>query len=178
MNPSQVVLKLVHDAVVGPDVRIDSFEQRLIIQKKLYLTQLTGLDLGYRFAWYLFGPYCRELTSDIFRLKEQIDDGERDYENRTLGAPAHKLIAKAKTIWDNKPGHIDENDWVELLASLHYLKHIAYFGKNAPREFDDVFDALIQTKPRFAGREEDARMAWSQLARVGLIAHKIMPAEN
>ena len=175
MNPSQIVLKLVLDAV-DQALELENFEQRLTIQKKVYLTQLTGLDLAYRFGWYLHGPYSRELTSDAFRAKERIDDGEDDYKRETLAPFAKKLTKRAKTIWANKPDGIDEDDWLELLASLHFLKHIAYMGKNAKRNFDEVWKALIDSKPRFKRRKDDGRKAWEQLRRVGLLENKLLPA--
>ncbi len=175
MNPSQIVLKLVLDAVKQP-LELDTFEQRLTIQKKLYLTQLTGLDLAYRFGWYLHGPYSRELTRDAFRLKEEMELGERDFENETLGAFARKRVEQAPEIWANKPDGIGDDDWLELLASLHYLKHIAYMGKDARRDFDDVWKALIDSKPRFKGRKADGRMVWAQLDKVGLLKRKVLPA--
>lgn len=175
MRPAQIVLKLVLDAVDQP-LELDTFEQRLMIQKKVYLTQLTGLDLAYRFGWYLHGPYSRELTRDAFRLKEEMELGERDFENETLGAFARKRVELAPKIWANKPDSIDEDDWLELLASLHYLKHIAYMGKDARRDFDDVYKALIDSKPRFRGRRSDAQRAWQQLGKVDLLNRKVLPA--
>ncbi len=175
MNPSQIVLKLVLDAVDQP-LELDSFEQRLMIQKKVYLAQLTGLDLAYRFGWYLHGPYSRELTRDAFRLKEEMELGERDYETKQLAPFAHKRVQRAPRIWAKRPDGIDEGDWLELLASLHYLKHIAYMGKNARREFDDVWKALIDSKPRFKRRKGDGRKAWDQLGLVGLLKNKVLSA--
>ena len=176
MYPSQIVLKLVLDAVDQP-LELDSFNGRFMVQKRIYLTQLTGLDLAYRFGWYLHGPYSRELTRDAFRAKEQIDDEEDDYKRETLAPFAKKLTQKAKTIWANRPDNIDEDDWLELLASLHFLKHIAYMGKNARRDFGDVWKALIDSKARFRGRREEADQAWHRLEEMGLCDHKVLPAE-
>jgi hypothetical protein len=175
VNPSQIVLKLVLDAV-DQMLELDSFDQRLMVQKKVYLTQLTGLDLAYRFGWYLHGPYSRELTRDAFRLKEEMELGERDFENETLSAYARKRVEQAPKIWANKPDGIGDDDWLELLASLHYLRHIAYMGKNARRDFDDVWKALIESKPRFKGRKDDGRRVWEQLHRLGLLRNKVLPA--
>lgn len=173
MGPSQIVLKLVLDAV-GQSLMLDTFEQRLMIQKKVYLTQLTGLDLAYRFGWYLHGPYSRELTRDAFHLKEEIELGECDYKKKKLGPFAHMRVQQAPRIWAGKPGEIGEDDWLELLASLHYLKHIAYMGKDAHRDFDNVWKALIDSKPRFKGRKADGRKARAQLDRVGLLDNKVL----
>lgn len=175
MNASQIALKLVLDAV-DQELDLDTFEQRLMVQKKMYLTQLTGLDLAYRFGWYLYGPYSRELTSDAFRTKEQIDMRDEGYKGKHLAPFARKMARKAKTIWANRPDSIEEDDWLELLASLHYLKHIAYLGKNARREFGDIWKALIDSKPRLKGRKSAANIAWNQLGKVGLLKRKVLPA--
>src|SRR5262249_28832829 len=128
MTQSQVVLKLFLDEVAIP-LDLSTFDKRLLIQKKTYLAQLTGFDLRYRFAWYVHGPYSRQLTYDIFRLKEEVDEGDRDYETTPLSPLAGQLLATARTFWDNRPAHVTESDWLELLASLHYVRHIAYNPK-------------------------------------------------
>jgi uncharacterized protein YwgA len=174
MTPSQVVLKLFLEDV-GVPLDLCTFEKRLLIQKKTYLAQLTGFDLRYRFAWYVHGPYSRQLTYDVFRLKEQVDEGDRDYESTTLNPLARQLVETARTFWGNQPPQITESEWLELLASLHYVRHIAYNSKKTPREFADAFGTVVECKPKFAEREADARAAWKQLQRVGLIEHKILP---
>ena len=175
MNTSQVVLKLLLDAI-GQPLKLDTFDDRFMIQKKTYLTQLTGIDLAYRFGWYLRGPYSRELTRDAFRLKEQLELGEEDYKGEQLSPAAAKRVARASQIWDKRPSGIAESDWLELLASLHYLKHIAYWPGGTPKDFDGIFKGLVDSKPRFKGRKADAQKAWDQLNRVGLVHHRVMPA--
>lgn len=174
MTPSQVVLKLFLDEV-GVPLDLSTFDKRLLIQKKTYLAQLTGFDLRYRFAWYVHGPYSRQLTCDVFRLREEVEEEDRDYEGMSLSLLARKLTTTAKTFWDNRPPHISECDWLELLASLHYVRHIAYNSGQTPRDFADAFKTVVACKPKFTGREADARAAWEQLQRVGLIARKILP---
>jgi hypothetical protein len=90
--------------------------------------------------------------------------------------PAKKLLAKATTIWGNRPASISECDWLELLASLHYLKHIAYWPGGTPTDFERIFKGLIDSKPQFRGRKADARRAWDQLDAVGLLANKVLRA--
>jgi uncharacterized protein YwgA len=173
MTTSQVVLKLFLDEV-GVPLDLSAFQNRLLVQKKTYLAQLTSFDLRYRFAWYVHGPYSRQLTYDVFRLKEEIEEGDREYEGADLSPLARQLLATARTFWDNRPGRVSESDWLELLASLHYVRHIAYNPKNTPRDFADAFQTVVACKPKFARREADARSAWEQLDRVGLIEHKIL----
>lgn len=176
MSPSQIVLKLVLDTI-GQPVKLDTFDDRFMIQKKIFLTQLTGLDLLYRFGWYLRGPYSRELTADVFSLKAQMELGDEDYRREQLAPEVAQLASKAPTIWANRPANITESDWLELLASLHYLKHIAWWPKGkTPTDFDGAFRGLVESKPRFADRKADAYVAWGQLANVGLVESRVMSA--
>jgi hypothetical protein len=174
MTPTQIVLKLFFDELEIP-LELDAFEKRLMIQKKTYLSQLTGFDLRYRFSWYIHGPYSRFLTADAFALKEALDDGDLDYQGKSLSPLARKLVTTARTIWENRPEDIDDDDWLEALASVHYLKHISYWPASTPREFAEVFQTLVNSKPRFASRERLARLAWDRLEGVGLIARKVLP---
>ncbi len=120
-------------------------------------------------------PYCRELTIDAFQLVEAFDSDESAPSERLLNPLAKEFAGRAKTIWENKPQEITPSDWLELLASLHYLKHIVYWpGGVRPREFDDVFAALVKSKPRFEGRRDDTLLAWNRLRDVGLLDHKVM----
>jgi len=65
MNRRQIALKLVLDSL-GIQLSMSSFDERLALQKTIYLAQQMGVPLGYQFSWYLRGPYSRELTSDAF----------------------------------------------------------------------------------------------------------------
>ena len=66
MNKGRILLKLVLDNIGLGNLELDTFLKRLRLQKKIYLLQLTGLDSGYRYNWYLRGPYCPSLTEDAF----------------------------------------------------------------------------------------------------------------
>jgi uncharacterized protein YwgA len=175
MTPSQIELKLVLDAI-GQPLNLATFQDRLRIQKKLYLAQLSGLDLGYRFSWYLHGPYCRELTNDAYRLDEQIREGANDHASRRLSSIARHLSESSKAIWQDSPAEMLNDDWLELLASLHYLRHISFWPQSRERGFEEVFAALGESKPRFKSRRPDASKAWDRLREIGLIERKVLPA--
>ncbi len=58
--------------------RIDSFQDKLIIQKTVCLLQLLGVDLGYNFSLYVRGPYSPDLTRDIYKHRDRIQNLESD----------------------------------------------------------------------------------------------------
>ena len=111
-------LKLTLEALDVP-VEPTTFPNRLLLQKATYLAQAFGVRLGYRYNWYLKGPYSPELTRDYFELAATTEipnayrlNGETVERLKTLGA---------KT---NPPVGVDlaREEWLELLASLHYLQ--------------------------------------------------------
>jgi len=174
VNKGHILLKLVLDRIGFEDIEIDKFDKRKILQKKIYLLQLTGVDLGYRYNWYLQGPYCPALANNTFTLRGEIkyDDEFNNYELNSKTKSRFDTLNKIISMPDTPK--TCEPEWLELLASLHYLKHIAYWsGKNNP-EFEEVFEKLKESKPHFADKMELAEVAWKRLDDVGLVSNKTL----
>jgi len=47
------------------------FEKRFLLQKYVFLARLFGLDMGYRFSLYLYGPYSSELADDYYEVAKK-----------------------------------------------------------------------------------------------------------
>ncbi|MBC8471674.1 MAG: hypothetical protein H8D56_19610 [Planctomycetes bacterium] len=174
MDKDHVLLKLVLDRIGFGNIAIDNFNARKILQKKIYILQLTGVDLDYRYNWYLQGPYCPTLAHTAFTLREEIkyDDEFNKYElnskTKSKFDTLDKIVSLPDTLETNEP------EWLEVLASLHYLKHIAYWaGKDKP-EFDEVFEKLKESKPHLADKMDLAKVAWERLDDAGLVKNKTL----
>lgn len=175
MNAARIELKLVLDQADIGDINLETFSQRFNIQKRIYLIQLMGFDLGYRFGWYIRGPYSRPLTAEAFTLRDELVAEEKDHADFKLAPQSVEWIERAKRLWDVPSGLSVSNDqWLELLASIHYLKHIAYWPKGEIKDFKEVFASLIDTKPQFKSREDDAQRSWKRLQEFGLIDAKTL----
>jgi len=175
MDSARIHLKLVFDET-GLSSDLASFSKRLAVQKKIYLSQLFGIDLGYRFGWYLRGPYCPALTSDAFTLRQEIESGDEEADRYCLTEEARKRLARANKLWELPSGiEVSEQDWLELLASLHYLRHIAYRPGDQSADFDGVFESLKRSKPRFTEMRDEARIAWERLEEFALTSCKTVP---
>jgi hypothetical protein len=174
VDKDHILLKLVLDRIGFGDIEIDTFEKRKILQKKIYLLQLTGTDLRYRYNWYLQGPYCPALANDAFTLREEIkyDDEFNDYELNTKTQERFEILDKIISMPDDP--EIREPEWFELLASLHYLKHIAYWPGKCKPEFDEIFEKLKESKPHFADKMTLAKDAWKRLDDIGLVKSKTL----
>jgi hypothetical protein len=175
MNAGRIELALVLKKLGRMPLELDSFAKRFDLQKRVYLAQVSGADLGYRYGWYLHGPYCRGLTADAFLLRDEIADGERDHEKYTLRDDISERLERA-TVLSRRPAAFRGTDaeWLELLASLHYLRHIVYCPRGERPGFEQAFEMLTETKPQFAGRKGDAKLAWQGLDEVGLIKAKVL----
>ena len=174
MNTGRIILKLVLDemGLDSSNLPLDTFSERLCMQKKVYLVQVAGLDLGYRYNWYHHGPYCPSLTQNVFTLKDEIRDEEEDYKNYDLSDRAKECIKKAKEIWEFPTDvEINESEWVELLGSIHYLKKIAYWP-GGKVEKAKLVNVLLKAKPQFKDREDHIDKAWERLEKYGLLERK------
>lgn len=96
----------------------DGFDNRLKLQKYVYLARYFGLDLGYRYYMYLHGPYSSKLTKAYYTL---------DLASLPFTSPPSKLHAsefvsalKGKS-----------SDWLEIGATILHEKQM---DDNVPRE--------------------------------------------
>ncbi|MBN2136236.1 MAG: hypothetical protein JW720_00365 [Sedimentisphaerales bacterium] len=174
MNKDRILLKLVLDEIGLEDLEIGDFRSRKILQKKMYLLQLTGVNLGYRYNWYLYGPYCPALANDTFTLRDEkkYDTEFTNYELNSRTKNKLHIIDSVISLPENP--QTNEHEWLELLASLHYLRHIAYWpGKDDP-QFEEVFKKLKESKPHFQDKKTLAEAAWEKLDKAGLVRRKTL----
>jgi uncharacterized protein YwgA len=166
VDHSRILLKLILGELGMDKPQLDSFTDRLCVQKYVYLTQVVGLGLGYRYNWYLRGPYSPALTQDAFALPEEIQSGEDDFEDYELTDEARSNMECVKAL-AKLPKDIDVAvpAWLEVLASIHYLQNIAYWPVKSPTK-EEVISKLIEAKPQFVDRPEVIEAAWARLSEL------------
>lgn len=136
---------------------MDNFEGRLIFQKTVYLMQAFGIYLGYRFSWYLYGPYSPELASDGFRLAEIY--GPLMPEGRFKDQGMEGIF---KLFLEFLGDRRDDAEWLELLASVHFLRKL--YPDVAK---DEVISMVLKKQPYFDKRK--CEEAWKHLEKYGLL---------
>ena len=130
------------------DFGIDTFNDRLILQKMVFILQEFNIDLNYPFNWYMHGPYSPELASDAFnylpilekKLKNNPPINFKNSEQKKIIKVA-QLISEAKTNTS-----MDETLLLEAISSLIYL--IKYVKS-------DSIEMLIKLKPKFSKYKEE-----------------------
>jgi hypothetical protein len=125
MEPRYAALKLLLDEL-DVNARPRTFADRKGLQKAVYLGQRAALDLGYRFGWYIKGPYSPGLASDSFALKESLDSGDRGWRKYVLDRTTSQRLRRLRTLlMPPRKLNLAQPDWMELVASVHYLRMVA-----------------------------------------------------
>ena len=97
MDRQQIGPKLTLDAL-GVPVRLDSFADRLTVQKSVYLAQAAGVQLGYQFHWYLRGPYSPTLTRDAFGVVAELSASTDDSQGWSLDTSSSKRATALRAL--------------------------------------------------------------------------------
>lgn len=118
MDQQQIGLKLALDAL-GEELSLNEFDQRLTLQKAIYLVQAAGVQLGFTYGWNLRGPYSPDLTSDAFALRDKLGTGTQEWKEWTFDANVQRQLARVRELLGNIPNGKARH--LELLASVHFL---------------------------------------------------------
>jgi uncharacterized protein YwgA len=163
MDRQQIGLKLTLDALAIP-LCLDTFNDRMALQKTIYLCQAAGVHLGYRYNWYLRGPYSSELTRDAFALQANQNSGFDETAGWNLDQESIRKLEKTKLLWQGK-SEAERPRWLELLASVLFLKR-SYAGRN--KDGAGLRDILVKNEKYFS--EDEIRSALQELERHGIAA--------
>jgi uncharacterized protein YwgA len=124
MDARLIALKLSLDEL-QIEFDISSIDKRKIIQKGIYLGQVAGTDIGYRFIWDQMGPYSGDLARDYHALAADISVGDMEFKTKELQDSKKKVLDDIRPLMNPPEGiDIERASWLELIASLHYLKKV------------------------------------------------------
>ncbi|MBN2563678.1 MAG: hypothetical protein JXQ75_22395 [Phycisphaerae bacterium] len=136
------------------------FNNRLIVQKALYLAQAAGIGLGYHFRWYLRGPYSPEVADDLFAVTAELATGIDEADGWTLDSESGEILTDlAGLIPQDDTSESKKARWLELLASVHFLVHRRQVAEQDPAllqnilkrykkdySLDEIRDALTELR--------------------------------
>ena len=138
---------------------MSNFKGRLTLQKTVYLLQSFGLDLGYKFVWYIHGTYCPLLANDGFAIEEIASRMPRipiEFEAER----AQRRYAEFKEFLANKK---DDPAMLEISSSICYLDGYGI-------EKDRILEFVENKKAKF--RLEQCQEAWRDLERYGVVGRR------
>jgi hypothetical protein len=131
---------------------LSQFDDRLRLQKLVFLARKLGHDLGYSYNWYARGPYSPSLTRILFSAHEQdqlvLEDFELNADERAVVKELGGLLKK----------DIDNPDALELLASVWYFIRRRPYTK---KERNELIDSIVLLKPKFS--KNDVEQAYDRI---------------
>src|SRR3989344_8338223 len=129
---------------------METFENRLKLQKVIYLLQCSGVNLGYPFSWYLHGPYSPELTKDAYLIEDFSKVKKLEFEDS-------EIESKFKGFIERLSNHKDDVFWLEVSASIHLLKKL-YPQKSEEQVVDEIKNKGVD----FRNRGVEIRKIWNE----------------
>lgn len=136
----------------------ETFDDRLLNQKKVFLLQELGVNLGYSYNWYVRGPYSPDLTTYIFNNLDVLK--EHDFSDYRISDAVQGKINSVNDLASTKPASLSIPSWYELLASVLYIH------KKWKKE--DEFASLTKYKPQYS--QEHFVAAVKELRELGCYA--------
>ena len=158
MNRQTIDLGFILKHFPDMEFSMDMFDDRLRLQKFIYLLQTFDIYLGYDFSWYIRGPYCSTLSTCGFALKHIYNK----IPGKKIRFSDPAVQERFKKFQKFIKGHETNPEFLEIAASLHYL-NVA----GAP-EKDNTIRKLMEKKP---GRFTPARCeeVWEELKKWHLL---------
>jgi uncharacterized protein YwgA len=163
MDRQQIGVKLTVDGL-GLPFKIDTFMDRLIMQKTVYLAQAKGVNLGYFYQWYLHGPYSPSLTRDEYAIAADIGFGMDDSEGWKLDEQSSQRLEKIKDIF-SEPDREKLAKKLELLASVHFLIDRKQVSK---KNISQITTTLTRFNKDFS--KQEVKEALEELKKYDLLA--------
>ncbi len=118
---------------IDKKLSMEKFDDKLEVQKIVFLAQESGIDLGYSFEWYIRGPYCKQVSKDAHII---LDSNQNTISPNEANLDEEKIRGFKELL---KP-HLDDTEWLEIAASLLYLKNENY----ADDELDQIIGYLLE----------------------------------
>lgn len=135
----------------------EKLDDRIALQKTVYLLMNMGVNVGdYSFEWGKYGPYSLALDVDAFKCSQRTLREGIDFSDVTLKR-MNKLVQYIQEGQDKFKSYTRTN-WLESIASLHYLKYVLHIKDSEQR----VLDALQERKGHL--NDSDANYRALQIA--------------
>lgn len=142
---ANIFIKPIYKEVYGENFDYSDFGKRMKMQKCVYLMEQLGLNIGgYDFSWYKHGPYSQQLQDDMYEENSKVESTlcYSEFARHVL-EHVQKMVKEAH---QDGFGYTEEQ-WVECLASVHYLNRI--FQGNRERALGE----LLRRKPHLNNRD-------------------------
>lgn len=139
------ILLFIFKELFGEDFNKASSEDKVKLQRSVFLLQDLGVGYGYGFAWFSCGVYSLALRNAIEGLKDN------EFKPIPLAPDAVITIKElSEVINSTERNDYSVADWVNALSSLHYIRSYL-LGSSSTK--DEIIEYLERNKPRLNKHE-------------------------
>ncbi len=154
----------------------------------MYLIQILCSDLGYRHEW-RGAPFSNTLRETLHDYHDNKEDYDKEIAKTSLKNSVIKKLARVKEIIQPPLG-ISQDNWIEMLVTIHYLKNICYVPefeqKITEPNLNNSFRLLNKNRKVYITRTDPKRefellefkLAWTKLEQLGLLNKKHIRPET
>lgn len=121
MDRQQILLAKSLEAAQVP-LSVRTFNERLILQKSVYLLQASGIHINYRFRWYIRGPYSPDMTAGAFGIVNEGKYAQRELQGWKLDDNSAQRARRLQPLLHREgESKAEQARRLELLASALFL---------------------------------------------------------
>jgi len=165
MDRQQILLAKSLEAARVP-LSVKTFNERLILQKSVYLLQAAGIHMGYRFRWYIRGPYSPDMTAGAFGIVNEGEYGEKELRGWKLDDESSARARNLQPLLHQEgESKADQARRLELLASALFLFKTE---QAKPSDPEGISKILKQNNKDF--NTSEVKVAVKELRAHGLLA--------
>jgi uncharacterized protein YwgA len=146
MDRQQILLAKTLEAAEVP-LNVSTFDDRLILQKAVYLLQNAGVHLGYRFRWYLRSPYSPDMTAGAFGIVGEGQSAQTELRGWKLDDASKERIDRLKSLVFKGEDKAAKARRLELLASVLFLIKTKQAKANDAEETSAILRRSTGTSP-------------------------------
>uniref|UniRef100_A0A7C4VV97 DUF4065 domain-containing protein n=1 Tax=Fervidobacterium pennivorans TaxID=93466 RepID=A0A7C4VV97_FERPE len=125
---------------LGLKLDLKEFENRLRLQKYVFLLKKFGVDLGYSYNMYFYGPYSPDLAKDYYNLPETKEEEElpREFYNLVKGKSS-RWLELATTL-------IMIKDGFKSFDEEKVIQNVAKSKSESPKKLRKIYNELREAK--------------------------------
>lgn len=126
------------DKILSNRINLDCFDDKLIIQKAIYLSQKLGLSFDFRFGWYVRGVYSSSLTTELYNSYLSATENKKNYQSSST---EERIVDQLHTI---------QKTFDTPTASLELVSSVVYALKDRDMNDEEIVSFINRTKPWFS----------------------------
>ncbi len=119
-----------------------TIEERMQLQKIVYLIQAGGIHLGYGFGWNKYGPYSQDLANDAYAVLSVEPDKYKETKTWVFKTITERKLKSFEEFLSNFQ---QDYKMLELVASVDFMNHIWGISLESIPDFMEEFKVHKKT---------------------------------